>query len=270
MSITELSKNELRALWEAGVPLDSAWVEFAKFFDRFALMALRTHPNNDPDVLDLDHPRIKDLSKGWLPKSWEGRQKKLAITTRNERTCLLGEIYSGRLWAIGFRTLASGFDEPVRIPRQLFFVNEGATPEIHPDIDWDKEALRAGDNSCFDIRIVEPPVPDSESVEASQPQPTIEQPDVAPALPPKLANAFKTKTRRMGRPGSRGEIHDKVKELLSDAAFRAIPHRIDQAREVRARLCGEAARHRDDMPNYRSTFIQRIIGEVANQPEQSE
>jgi hypothetical protein len=46
--------------------------------------------------------------------------------------------------------------------------------------------------------------------------------------------------------------------------FREIPHRIDQAREVRAHLKGESSRHLDAMPGYRSSSIQRIIGEVAN------
>src|ERR1700685_2539806 len=106
MRISEVTNDRLKALWEGGIRLKSAWVEFAKFFDRFAYRALRTYPANDPDVLAPD-PRYREL-QGWLPKTWEGRQEKLVVATRNERMHLLGEIYAGRLWAIGFRTLADG------------------------------------------------------------------------------------------------------------------------------------------------------------------
>src|SRR6266436_3682347 len=101
MFTPEPSRDQLLALWESGIPLDSAWIEFAVFFDRFTHRALHTHPANDPDLLEPD-PRYKELSKGWLPRTWEDRQKKLVITTQNERIHLLGEIYAGQLWAIGF------------------------------------------------------------------------------------------------------------------------------------------------------------------------
>ena len=109
--MSEGDSNDLKALWEAAVPLDEAWIEFAVFFDRFALRALRTYPANDSDVLGTDHPRYIELNKGWLPSTWEGRLKKLAITIEGERNHLLGEIYSGHLWAIGFLTLPNGFDQ---------------------------------------------------------------------------------------------------------------------------------------------------------------
>src|SRR3974377_443003 len=117
MSIPEPSICQLKTLWESGTPLDDAWVEFARFFDRYALRALRTYPANDASVLGLDHPRYKELSKGWLPPTWDARQRKLAITTESERSNLLDELYADRLWAIGFRTLPNGFDEVVRVPR---------------------------------------------------------------------------------------------------------------------------------------------------------
>lgn len=165
MRTTKSSKDGLLAHWEAGIPLDSAWVDFAVFFDRFALTALHTHPDNDADVLGLEHPRYKELSKGWLPKTWETRQKKLAITTKNERIHLLGEIYAGHLWAIGFRTLASGSDELIRVPRQLFFFYEAEGREQEPKIHWSKGELTVYGTSYFDIRVVRCPVASQESVQ---------------------------------------------------------------------------------------------------------
>ena len=120
MPVTELSKDQLEDLWKSGIPLDHAWVAFARFFDSTALQALRTHPNNDPDPARVHDPRYLELIKGWLPTTWEARLLKLAAITESERGNLLGELYDGRLWAIGCRTLPSGFDEPVRIPRRLF------------------------------------------------------------------------------------------------------------------------------------------------------
>jgi hypothetical protein len=153
MSVSKTATNRLVALWESGVPLDSAWIEFTPFLDSFAIRALRTHPANDPDTLARD-PRYKDLCKGWLPRTWEDRRKKLAITTKNERIRLLGEIYAGNLSAIGFRTLPSGSDELVRIPRQHFFFDEAGEREQLPDIHWNKGELTVGGTSYFDIRIV--------------------------------------------------------------------------------------------------------------------
>ena len=50
MYMPELSKHELETLWEAGVPLDTAYAEFAALFDRFAHTPLSTHPAKDPAV----------------------------------------------------------------------------------------------------------------------------------------------------------------------------------------------------------------------------
>jgi hypothetical protein len=276
MQDTESSKDGLLAHWEAGIPLDSAWVDFAVFFDRFALTALRTHPDNDADLLGLEHSRYKELSTEWLPKTWETRQKKLEITTKNERINLLREIYAGDLWAIGFRTLPTGSDELVRVPRKLFYVDEQGERNIHPDIFWSKGELTVGNVSYFDIRIVKPPANTSDTVEAEQPQqaniPATSQPDSASASPKSHSTQQNPdRPSRVGRPKRREQIRSKVEELWNtDPQFQAIPNRIDQAREVRARLCGEETRHRDDTPNYRSSTIQRIIGEVANKPPQSE
>ena len=144
----------MRTLWESGVPLDYAWVEFARFFDNFAWFALQRHPINDNEI--ASHPRYQELNKGWLPRTWEGRQRKFKITMENERVALLVEIYAGRLWAIGFRTLPSGSDEPVRVPREFFCLDPEEAP-FHDGISWAKGQLMMNDESYFDIRVVHSP-----------------------------------------------------------------------------------------------------------------
>ncbi|MFN0303064.1 MAG: hypothetical protein ACKVQU_22220 [Burkholderiales bacterium] len=251
MSESRPTKDALAALWKSGVPLDSAWIEFAEFLDAFAVRALRTDPCNDADVLGLDHPRYRQLSKGWLPISSESRAKKLEIATRNERTNLLQEIYAGRLWAIGYRSLPDGTDELTRVPRQPFFVDEAGERNKRPDIHWGKAQLTVGNASYFDIRVVRPPPSGDDGAEALQSQ--------------------ESSAPKQGRRNTRDQIRRAVEELWdTDTAFRAIPHRRDQAREVRARLRGKDARHLDSMQGYRTTTIQRIIGEVANKRERSE
>jgi hypothetical protein len=275
MPIREWSKDELQDLWESGIPLDDAWVEFAHFFDRYALTALRTHPANDPDVLGLDNPRYQELNKGWLPRTWEARQKKLAMTTESERGILVDEIYAGRLWATGFRTLLSGFDEPVRVPRQLFLTSEGSKLQMPVNIDWGRAELTDGVVRYFDIRVLRSPVATNESPEVHlRSTLAVAEPSLvsAPALEvsasedPKPAQAPPGSGARGGKPNKSNQIRRKVEELWRDPLFRAIPNRTHQARKVRAHLCGENTRHLDEMQGYRTTQIKRLIGEVASKP----
>jgi hypothetical protein len=256
--LSDFEPNRLKALWEAGVPLDEAWIEFASIFDRFAHRALRTDPANDPDVLGIDHPRYKELSKGWLPPTLEGRQKKLAITTKNERTRLLGEIYAGHLWAIGFRTLENGDDEAVRVPRQRFYVDEDGELSPPIKINWSKGELVSSDAIYFDVYVVQPPASDAALRSINDSSNAASGP--SPILPTEVANASGA-----GRPNTNKEIRAKTRELWKEANFREIKSRIEQAREVRAQLLGETHRSTDDMPNYKSTVIGRIIGEVSKE-----
>lgn len=297
MTASDPSIDQLAALWESGFTLDSAWIEFAEFFGRYSYRALRTYPANDPDVLAHD-PRYSQL-QGWLPKTWAGRKEKLLVTARNERHHLLDELYAGNLWAVGFRTLPSGSDEPVRVPRRHFLFVDGVGPDI--SIDWARAEVRDGDGCYFDIRIVKPPgvvaeenekaapeddgertkEPQTDGIEAAEdvaaaPKP---QPEPAPSLAPdsKLAVDARRATPPIkaprpaspapkgGRPSTDAEIRRKVKELWGEPVFRTMKTRLDQAREVRARLKGEHTRYSDDMQGYTSSFIKRIIGEVATE-----
>lgn len=243
-----MTEEDLKAVWKSGHELDFAWIQFAKFFDHFSWIALRTFPEND-DVNLKHHPRYEQI-RDWLPRTWEARQLKLKITTESERFNLLSEIFRGTLWAIGFRTLPSGFDEVTRVPRQLFRVEEDATTNS-PQIDWAKSEIKFGDLTYFDIRVVSPHIG-----------------GVSAGAKP---NNRTPQTRSSGRPKTSGHIRAKVLQLWKVKAFRAMSPRIQQAREVRAQLCGEEHRNDDGMSGYKSSVIQRIIGEVASsQADRSE
>ena len=153
MIISSLSEMALRELWESGTPLDSAWVEFSDGLDDFKLAALRTPPKKYQVI--RDDPRYRELEPS-LPKTWEERRQELDVITTIERCNLLYEIYVGELWAIGSRTLDNGFDELVRVPRELFFVDPDEGP-FHEDVYWAKGQLTTDDDSYFDIRVVQPP-----------------------------------------------------------------------------------------------------------------
>jgi hypothetical protein len=288
MTIPEPSKDELFRLWESGVPLDSAWIEFSVSLDRFALAALRIHPDDDLKIHGLHNREYKELiNSGRLPKTSEGRKKKLEVMTENGRVHLLRKICTGELWAIAFRTLPSGLREPIEVRRQLFIANEGPEQRTLSNIDWGKSELRDGDVCYFDIRVVRPPLGADEIPSAPQPPASALQAlqearsdDVTPApeLPageapkPEPSDSGRTPPQQIkGRPPTRDRIRSAVEQLWkTDETFRSMPHRIDQARAVRAHLLGESTRHLDDMPEYRSSTIVRIIGEAAKELKQSE
>jgi hypothetical protein len=262
MPVSKTAKNSLLALWESGAPLDSAWIEFHPFLDSFAIRALRTHPANDPDVL-AGNPRYKELCKGWLPRTWESRQKKLAATSKSGRVHLLGEIYAGNLSAIGFRTRADGSDELVPVPRQFFFFDEAGEREQRPDIHWGKGELTAGATSYFHIRVVRAPV------EVKQlPAP----PSAAKAAgagrrikvtrPKSKAKNHREPSRRKnvgGRRKTRPDIIRAFRKLWkTKPTFRTLRVK-EMVPEVRAEILGENARH-EERSGYRSSSMAKTIG----------
>jgi len=292
MTVPQPSADELLRLWQSGVPLDAAWVHFAIFYDDFAHRALRTHPDNDADVLGLDHPRYKELCKGWLPKTWEARVKKQAITRKNERIHLLGEIYAGRLWAIGLRTSDLHADR-VRVPPELFRVNKHGALTRPRGIGWTDERLTTAEESFFHVRVVSSPTAnqtadDSSAALVKFPNTNNESGSLPPEIDrmlgefksageshidltvvrprtedQKIQSADNPRVTRAGRPPIDPRIRPKVEQLWKLANFREIKSRTEQAEEVRAQILGEEYRDRHDTPNFKSARIVRIIGQVA-------
>jgi hypothetical protein len=265
MRVSETSNDQLRALWESGVALDSAWIEFAKFFDPFAHRALCTYPANDPDVLAHD-PRYNEV-QSWLPKTWEGRQEKLLVTTRNERAHLLGEIYAGRLWAIGSRTFADGSDDLVRIPRQHFLFEGGVT---EADIHWAKGRLIVGTTTYFDIHVAQAPT--NQDRRSRLPSSDEQSAHSGPSSKPKSRRSKsrtttlpKTKKRKKvgGRPNTSRRIRREVRRLwVAKPGFRNLPVK-RRVSYVRGMILGEAQCH-EEATGYRSSSMAKIIGREVN------
>jgi hypothetical protein len=263
MSTSESLNAQLPALWQSGIPLDSAWIKFAKFFDDFAYTALRTYPGNDPDVL-ARHPRYGEL-QAWLPKTWEARKQKLLVTTRNERTHLLGEIYAGRLWAIGFRMLPNGSDEPVRIPRQHFFFVGAEGPDIR--IDWEKRQLTVGGMTYFDIKIVRNPITQDGRLARARAKGSddrlrskgehrkVKRPHPRATALPKKAPAKKTG----GRPNTSREIRKALRQLLlAEPDSWSSPVKV-VVRRVRGALLGEERRD-VEVRGFKTSSMAKVIG----------
>lgn len=263
--------DELKALWGSGIPLDSAWIEFAKFFDRFSYTALRTHPTNDPDIRSLTEPRYIELFTGsWLPKTWEARQLKLASTMKNERIYLLGEIYAGTLWAIGFRTLPNGSDELVRVPRQHFFFDDVGKRQQRPDIHWAKAELTVGSTSYFDIRVARVPSTTDELAAAPIPAPERAVDGSRTAVTRTTAKRSKEPRRRLGKKsrrkklGGRPGTHRKVRREFrsqwgKDPSFRNWPTK-RMVPAIRAAILGKE-RKDEEATGYRSSSMAKIIGQ---------
>jgi hypothetical protein len=161
MTFPEPSPHELFRLWESGLPLESAWVEFA---DSFVLTVLHTHPEKDPLVFGLHNRRFKEAAKAWVPETAEGREKMLEMVTRDARACLVSELHAGRRWAIGFQADSSGSREAIRISRQLFSLDEPGHSERHGSIDWSKNAISVGTSSFIDVHVIRPPPGTEESL----------------------------------------------------------------------------------------------------------
>jgi hypothetical protein len=166
MTFPEPSPHELFRLWESGLPLKSAWVEFA---DSFVLTVLHTHPEKDPLVFGLHNRRFKEAAKAWVPETAEGREKMLEMVTRDARACLVSELHAGRRWAIGFQADSIGSREAIRISRQLFSLDGPGHSERHGSIDWSKNAISVGTSSFIDVHVIRPPPGSEESVNSTSP-----------------------------------------------------------------------------------------------------
>lgn len=247
---------DVAVLWESGEPLSSAWLTFAAFVDPFDLQALKVDPDDPDNPEDEEylrkHPRYEQI-KHWLPSTREARLRKLQSTTRNLRVDLLNAIYAGELWAIGRRSLADGFDEPARVPRERFYFDE--ENDIWPGIDWDKAALPDDAESYLDVRIVHA---------------TIESAESEPTHAGDTAESQTTKGAWVGRPNKSDQIREMVEELWKSGEFQGLRNRLEQAEEVRARLKGKKARHHHEMAGYKDSTIMRIIGEVASSRKSTE
>jgi len=248
MSAAKSSDDQLPALWEAGIPLDSAWITFGKSFD-----------------LSTAKPRNSTL-RGLIPETREGRRQKALVTTINGRGHLLDEIYAGRLWAIGFRTLASGSDKIVRVPVRHFFSVNGVRPAI--DIHWDKDELTVDGTEYFDIRVVRNPLrPDRKLARTSaserSPRSKAKRSQKNPGRRIKRASTPKRKAARKnvgGRPNTSREIRKTFQKMLSETPECAdLPHKT-LIGDVREALFGKGSRDIEKR-GFKYSAMDKIIGQ---------
>lgn len=244
------SQDELRALWESGVPLDDAWLKFTPDnFDSFMLALLRTAPANDdmykraPD--ESIRKRYAEL-KGWLPMTLEGRQAKLRNKIEVQRSYLLDNLYGGDLWAIGSRTLESGFDELARVPRHFFFTDYDGERDVRPNVYWAKGQVELEGRSYFGIRVV------VARPTASEPRAPANNRELS-ATPTRPA-----KKRQGGRTKTSDEIGRTARRLWDTRpAFRTLPLKL-MVGEVRAAIHGDESRDLE-LVNYKSSSMEKAI-----------
>lgn len=137
------------------------------------------------------------------------------------------------------------------MPREYFFFDFDRDPQDQPQIDWHKRELIAPDVTYFDIHVLRAPNQDQ----------TDDAENNGQVLRDEVRETPPTKSQR-GRSPTANKIHTKVNELWDEPAFKNLPNRTAQAREVRAQLHGEDARYQGELIGYNDSTIKRIIGQV--------
>lgn len=247
MAASKVSDDQLPVLWEAGIPLGSAWITFGKSFD--------------PSTARRAHGQL--LAP--VPKTREGRSQKVLVTTISERAHLLDEIYAGRLWAIGSLTLASGSDKLVRILPRYFRSVDGVMPAIC--INWDRAELTVDGKTYAEIRVVRSPLEHdrkrarTSTSERSRPS-RVKKSQSNPARQIKRSSFPNRKTRIKnvgGRPNTSKEIEKvTLKLLLKNPELANLPIK-QLVPHVRAEMLGEDKRNAEEK-NYKSSSMAKSVG----------
>jgi hypothetical protein len=236
MSIWEPSKDQLKAMWEAGEPLDSAWAEFKVLCDPIAQLPSSSHP-----------------TKGFTFGLGDQRSRKPKSTKRRDRTNVLDAIHAGQLWAIGLLVLRGGPQELVHIPSEYFAYGE-AKNRKHlldgPEISWGKGELTVSGMSYSDIRIFRAPNSGNESVTAD---------GLGKFVTHKRTLAKKNRSeKKLGRPASDPEIAKTAKRLWkTDLKFQTLPLKA-MVLDVRAAILGEE-RGSKEIVGYKSSSMEKTI-----------
>lgn len=273
-----MTANRFHQLWSTGTPLSDAWIEMSREdFNRKKWRALQRSPVNDFDYVDTI-----ELG-GWLPQTLEGRLGKLKLIEQLEKSDLFARLFEGGLWAIGYRTKPLREDEPSLVPRDLFHID--APDDLSALVtNWAKGEVQFGSESFFDVRVVRAPVGGLDSELLHAPKRSGED---IPPLQDKVAfvtqegsgssvspQTLKSQepdpkpNAKRGRPNKKERVQEMALKLWkTDEAFRAMGNRVDQAREVKARLLGEEFRHADEMAGYKLEVVIRSIGEVLHEAE---
>jgi hypothetical protein len=239
MPAFEPSKDQLRAMWEAGEPLDCSWAEFEVLFDRSAQVPLHTHTTKGIFFR-------RDLQSRKDPKS----------SKRTDRARLVEAIYAGRLWALGFQSSPNGSGELVHIPAELFSYGEARTrtpPADRSIIRWAAGELTAAARLYSDIRLFRAPhdndLGSSIAVHGEATTVVVER---------RYAKERTRRGKQIGRPSTAGEIAKVARRLWNTVPkFQTLTIKATVL-YVREELLGREYRDQERV-NYRSSSMAKII-----------
>lgn len=131
-----------RQLWEMGVPLNSAWLEFASPQDRQRYSKFPTFAEFSER---MPAAGLKEFAAHALSGSRQLLERYELEADLREH--LLELLFNDELQALAFRTAPSTSRSPVRIAPDIFETN---------DPDWPSESLKARGLEYAEIRIVAP------------------------------------------------------------------------------------------------------------------
>jgi hypothetical protein len=239
MPIWEPSKTQLKTMWEAGDPLDSAWAQFAVLSGPVAPMASSAHPT-------------KGITFG------VGRQdpvQTIKSNKKSDRAHLLDAIYAGRLSAIGFQRLRDGSDELVQIPKEYFSYGDARKRQHasdRPNIRWASGELTIAGTSYFDVRIFRAPLSADELLLSK----TMGGRESVAA--PVQRRIMKRSETTKGRPNTSHLIAKTAQKMWkTDLRFRTLTIK-DMVRVVRAAILGKDCREQE-IAGYKSSSMEKTI-----------
>jgi hypothetical protein len=175
-------------LWEIGVPLSEAWLEFAP-------ADARAQFENAPGFWDtlnesLKAPENQTASRALSSavEAISGVQKRNSLQAELQEN-LLEDLFNSELVAIAYRVRPTGSRGPVQIPKDVFFDAVGF---------WSEDAVEALEFRYVRVRVLNP---------YSAP---------AKAVPKK----------KIGRPGSKEPVIAAIRFLNQNPEFKALPRKV--------------------------------------------
>ena len=216
--------------WRLGFPLKEAWLELAD----------HSWPEGQRKA------EWKAKIRGERSDTLEETNRKLADADRSERGLkqeLLYELLDGHLQAYG-RDITERLDAPlIALPAGMF--DQGLKDF---EINWESSFILAHGRKVIEVRVAPLSEPISDEPRRIDP-PTPEQVEAQSSL---------------GRPNIQKQFMSKLREVVKhEPDFLLMGNRVDQAREIRARLFGEPSRLRDDMEGCKTGTAKRWVGEFA-------
>lgn len=132
-----------RELWEKGITLNEAWLEFAdadakrRHSELLALEQLNERAANVRTGSDISELIISGMRRWSEYDQFKSEMREL----------LLDELFNDQLQAYGYRTAPSRSRSPVRIASEFF---------ENPDIEWTRNQMTARGGTYSEIHVIDP------------------------------------------------------------------------------------------------------------------